>query len=1181
MSLAEERALLKKIHKLKTMRQKVVDFESYDEEIKQKKTAVSTLRTQIQEQRVGISELQTELQTVNTALELGCDVESLVGTKVACPTDKLGRVIGRKGQNVQQLRQTAHVDIVQSDIRLVGTKDSLEAAKSNLDRVIQQTEETVEVPVATHNYLTSSKISALPELYERHPDVRFQISRLADYRSGDSDLTIRVRGLAADIQAFRNNLQSLELVQVELSLTSRESGLVVGKGGATIASLVEKHQTAIEVHKSDNNGAVTTVIITGPVNQVAAARTEIETMCATNRDGEETLAMHPYIKSVLLLNGGAGVNALHKQVNEATRKALAGSDGSSSSYVSVNLHDNGVAIKATPKALKLARAMVKAELERIESLFVTIQVDPIVIPVMIGKRGQGVKALKGDTKTVNVEFDHSGGQVVVCGLQKEEVEKVAAAVGAVKAVHFLERVRLDCDEDSEAYSFAAQFRNFLRAPVSKQVIDLVFMTSDDSLKQILLRGKPENVAKASALVYEFLAQNYAEELCVTSEDMTALLVGGKASKIVGLAEQTGVNLSTDRDRQVLMARGEKKKVTAALKAVREFLYGSDDVAVSKIELANDELMGVVIGKGGKHKNELQEKFGATSIIFHRTEAVITLRGPTKEVEGCRVEIMKLILDARISRTTELTDKQVHVIQKSKFCRRVGQMVPVQVVFSSEKKYIVFRGSMVDVQEAQALLKEQLEGIRESRMRIGGALFRKLKDACSDPSHLDRIQIQSQAKVTLDNKTEEIVVAGKRQNVKLAKDRLLNFLDFLLGPSFCRCEVDEDVCSYVGKPSFLADIAAKSGAQVVLDRDLNALLILSSKPEQVQEASDMFDAKVVEGRKLVYVLQLDRSEDWLVSSIIGKSGVSIKKLRKQTECTIDVDSNERKIVVSAQDALLVAKAKTMIDELVDKARKECVFVTIPEKDMPAFVGRSGTKICEFELEHGVDVQIMKKLGPVIRITGDVDKVQNSQKAVEEWLAVRDEARKEAESALETKRLRRDQVPAVIGPKGSVIQSLEKEFGCRIEIDRKTSTVTVRGGSKDKRSAVLEKIDKVILEDQQEQSGDEDAEEGDLQELNPEEVVADPETKAEKEVSELPSKDEFESSPRGAASLTIEAGDFPELVGGKRRERNTSASKESWSSVASVDSDISFIGDIIEEASEMIDGREEEDVLEQKD
>jgi len=1180
MSLAEERALLKKIHKLKTMRQKVVDFESYDEEIKQKKTAVSTLRTQIQEQRVGISELQTELQTVNTALELGCDVKSLVGTKVACPTDKLGRVIGRKGQNVQQLRQTAHVDIVQSDIRLVGTKDSLEAAKSNLDRVIQQTEETVKVPVATHNYLTSSKISALAELYERHPGVRFQISRLADYRSGGSDLTIRVRGLAADIQAFRTDLQSWELVQVELSLTSRESGLVVGKGGATIASLVEKHQTAIEVHKSDKNGSVTTVILTGPMNQVAAARTDIETMCAANRDGEGTVAMHPYIKSVLLLNGGAGVNALHKQVNEATRKALAGSDGgSSSSYVSVNLQDSGVAIKATPKALELARAMVKAELERIESLFVTIQVDPIVIPVMIGKRGQGVKALKGDTKTVNVEFDHSGGQVAVCGLQKEEVEKVAAAVEAIKADHFLERVRLDCDEDSKAYSFAAQLRNFLRAPVSKQVRDLVFMTSDDSLKQILLRGKPENVAKASALVHEFLAQNYAEELCVTPEDIRALLMGGKASKIVELAEQSGANLSTDRDRQVLMARGDKEKVTAALKAIREFLYGSNDVAVSKIELANDELMGVVIGKGGKHKNELQEKFGATSIIFHRSEAAITLRGPTKEVEDCRVEIMKLTVGARISRTTELTDKQVHDIQKSKFSRRVGQMVPVQVVFSAEKKNIVFKGSMVDVQEAQALLKEQLEGIRESRMRIGGALFRKLKDACSDPSHLDRIQIQSQAKVTLDNKTEEIVVAGKRQKVKLAKESLSNFLDFLLGPSFCRCELDEDVRSYVEKPSFLADIAVKSGAQVVLDRDLNAVLILSSKPEQVQEASDMFDAKLVEGRKLVYVLQLDRSEDWLVSSIIGKSGVSIKKLRKQTECNIDVDSDERKIVVSAQDAELVAKAKTMIDELVDKARKECVFVTIPEKDMPAFVGRSGTKICEFELVHGVDVQIMKKLGPVIRITGDVDKVQNSQKAVEEWLTARDEARKEAESASETKRLRRDQVPAVIGPKGSVIRSLEKEFDCRIEIDRKTSTVTVRGGSKDKRSAVLEKIDKIILEDQQEKSGDEVAGEGDLQELNPEEVVADPGTKAEKE---LPSKMKFESSPRAAASLTIDAGDFPELVAGKRRERNTSVNKESWSSVASVDSDISFIGDIVEEASEMIDGtRLEEDVLEQKD
>jgi transcription antitermination factor NusA-like protein len=1196
MSLAAEREILKQIHKLKIQRRQVAEFLAHDREIKEKKTTVTTLRESLKEQRTEISELKTELTTVNTAVELGCEVKDLLGKKIDCPVEKLGNVIGKKGKNLARLKTSTHVnvDIVrnQGDIRLIGTLDSLDAAVSNLDKVIQQTEETLELPPGMHTYLTSAKITALSQLRERHSDVYFNISR----SNGDEAATnqVRVRGSAADIQAFKSDVHGMHLlVTTELQLTAREAGLLVGKAGATIAALVQSHQAAIEVKRPPKKDEAadpeetTKVTISGPSDNVAAATAEIEAMVEANKDREAFVSVDPHVKAALLLNNGAGIQTLHKKANAATKKALGGVDATNSgaSYVAVNFSNGGIAVKGKVKALESAMVVVTEEVSRIESMLITITVDPFVIPAMIGKGGQGVKDLKEGTKTVYLDLDREAGKIVVCGLEKDEIDKVIQAIEAAKADHHVQRLRLDCDDDSGTNSFSAQFRNFLRSAAMKDVKELVFMVADDAAKQLVLRGKPENVTKAASLVNEFLVLNFMEELIVSAEDLTALLTGGKKSKIVELAASTGVNLSTDRDRNALIAKGEKDKVVSAMKAVREFLYGSDDVAVSKIALASGELMGVVIGKGGKTKADLQEKFPSVSIIMHRTDAAITLRGQRQQVEQCHVEIMKLILSASIARTTDLSEKQLTDMNKTKFNRRIGQLVPVQVILSKEKSNITFRGSAADVQVALSLLKEHLEGVYESRMQLGTALFKKVKDACRNPVHLDRIEKQSHAKVSLDDKTEDIVFSGKRETVKQAKNALLTFFDFLFGPNMCRCNVPGPLFSMVGKPASLAEVAAMTGTQVIVDRDLSSILIFSSEADKGKEASTMINSKVAEVEKLVYVLQLDASEDWLVSNIIGKSGDSVKKLRKQSGCNIEVESKDRRVIVSANDAELVTKGKEILDKLVETSRRECVFIAISQQDLPAFVGRSGANIREFSKKHGVEVQIMKNQGGAVRITGDEDKVAAAKSGVEEWLAGRAEAHKDAEGEL-TKRLKADQIPAVIGAKGATIRSLEREFECKIDIDRKTLTVTVQGGSTAKRTSLLEKIDKIITAEpaddaaQEARSESESGKENE-QETKPAKKSEQPKTAIQKTHGSTASK------PKPAASAPMADSDFPTLLSndGSVAKASKIQGDTRWMAVdsrsSSVDysqpvlsategkalSEASYVGDIIEEPSEI--------------
>lgn len=1188
MSLAAEREILKQIYKLNQARRQMGEFVQHDQQIKDKKTAVTTLRESLKEQRAGISELKLEVATVSTAVTLGCEVKDLLGKKVDCPAEKIGNVIGKMGKNVQNLMSTTNVsvDIVRSqgDIRLVGTLESLNAAISNLEKVISQTEVTIELSALTHKYLASAKITALSQLRERHPNVYFNVSR------SDGDVTttnhhVRVRGIPVDIAAFQGDVLGIELVSAELQLTSRETGLLVGKSGATIAGLVATHQATIDVRrppkKEEGEAAMTEeptkVTISGFSDNVRAVTEIIQAMMDAHRDHEASVSIQPITKAVLLLNKGAGIQALHKKVNDAAKEV--GDDASTNTHVAIKLNESDITAKGKIKALDRAMDVIREEVSCIESTLIKIKVDPFIIPVIIGKGGQGVKDLKDGAQSVYLDLDRNASEIAVCGPEKGEVNMVVTAVKAVIADNQVHRIRLECGDTSPTLAFSAQFRNFARSAAMKEVKDLVFMITDDAAEQLVLRGKPGNVSKAATLVNAFFENNFVEELVVTPEDIAALLTGGKKSKIVDLASSTGVNLSTDRDRNAIVAKGEKDMVASAMKAVREFLYGSGDIIVNKIALACGELMGVVIGKGGKTKAVLQEKFTSVSIIVHRTDAAITLRGDKAQVEQCHVEIMKLILNASISRTAELSEAQLVDVTKTKLNRKIGQLVPVQVILSTENSNISFRGPSSDVQMALSLLKEQLEGVYESRMQLGSALFQKVRGACRDPAHLDRIEKQSDAKVSLDDKTEDIIFSGSRETVKTAKCAMLIFFDFVFGANMSCCDVAGPAFSMIAKPALLAEVSARTGALVIVDRDLSSILIFSSETEKVKEASTMIQTSLSEAEALVIVWQFGTSEDWLVSSIIGKSGESIKKLRKQCSCTIDVDSKERRMIASAGDAELVLKAKKILDTFVDTSRKECVFIDLSEKDMPAFVGRSGASIKGFSVMHGVAVQITKNQGNNVRITGKEEKVAAAKKAVEAWKATRAEAQKDAEGD-ESKKMQASHIPVLIGAKGGTIRGLEREFGCKIDIDRTASIVTVKGGSSAKRMALLLKIDKIIIASDEKTAG-KVVEEGELDTVSAKENDFDQktETNAIRPISASPEKPvAIARNPKPTRStVPMKDSDFPMLVSQIGNSGNVLQPLHGspWASVeeakpdeAAVEADTlseaTYVGDVVEES-----------------
>lgn len=1041
MPLAEEREILKQIARVQKKKREVELFENYDAQFKEKKAQVLELRETLKNLRNNITNLRAELDLSKMAETAGCSKDEIVCMKLECPQDKMGKVIGKKGSNVKQLSQKTHVAVdinrKQGDIRITGALDNLETAASDLDKVISSRQEEFEVPEILVDYLTARHITKLEEMRTNYPDLYVAMKR--------NTTMVTVRGIPEDLENFRFELFNLKIKKQVIDLPSAVSSYLVGKKGSNIEGLVLLHQTAIHIERKDEESQVT---IVGPSSNVQAATEAIQEISDKMKEDSLSIAVDPIIKEVLLMENGKGIQAINKMVN-------AEKDSDTAGFVNVNCDGNNVVLKGRAVLLPSAFEIAKREVQVLESKVKTIDVDQVVIPKMIGKGGENIKKIV-DGKPIAISFDRNTGRVALCGLVDEDLQAAEQRIRDIMANNQVERISLD------SAKYATVIRDLIRTK-SKEINAICHFQSDDETCSVVLRGSNDMLKQASAIVREYVEKNHFEELQMTNDELRALLQGGKNSKLASMQTEHSVAIKSDRERNVVRVRGEAENVMKAVDALNQYLFGGAGFAVEKLELEKEQI-GVVIGREGKTKADLEKRYENVSIAVDGVENRITLRGPEGDTEACCVEIIKMVSIMQVTRTVETTAKQVEELKNDK---AIFRGVPVTVTFQPELNSIKLRGFSDDVRHAVAILNEKLTGQYESRLKFATPQFRKIKDSCTDSNLLERIRLMTGASVGVESSDECIAFKGKQKQVKAAKQEVLKLLDFVLGSSFGHVNLDFTLIPVIGKVPVLADIASASGASLSLDRDLNVILI-SGKVEKVGVAMSQLRAKIDEAEKLSFVLQLEASEDWLISSIIGKKGSNIKSLRKEAKCSIDVDSSARRITVSGDNADLVKKAREMFNELIEKRRSEHIILPMLETDLPAFVGRGGSNVSEFQNKHGVEAQIVKGSG-TIALKGDAEKVLAAKTDLLEWIQSRHDSRKDAEGEA-IMQLKKSQIPAVVGPKGSTIGKLQGESGCRIDIDRVKTTLKISGGDAEKRSSLLKRIEEIIKEDADSRSED---------------------------------------------------------------------------------------------------------------
>ena len=543
---------------------------------------------------------------------------------------------------------------------------------------------------------------------------------------------------------------------------------------------------------------------------------------------------------------------------------------------------------------------------------------------------------------------------------------------------------------------------------------------------------------------------------ISPEDEVTLLAGGSDSPIQKFQQEYGADMNVIRARFVVVAKGQKDQVEAAVKRLNQFLHGGDGHTVSRISVTQHAL-GLVIGKNGSKRAELEKTHEGIHLLIHRSNR-ITIRGPYEAVEACRVDILRLVSSSKIQQVMNLTPEEHEILSRPDAVSRAIHGIPVFINLNQD--HIKIRGMWADVRDVKANFKEQLVGVYETSVELEASQLSCVRRACRDPSHIDRIQTTTNAEVKLDLSTNSIVISGKRSNVRKAKDLVVGFLEFLLPSDFARLEVSKPLHTTVGEAAALAEVAAISGASVFLDRDLSSILIQSHDAEKVKAASDILKAKIENADKTAFVVNLGSSEAWMIPLIIGKGGIRINTLRLETGCNIDVSKIERSVSVTGDDEASVNKARELLNKMIDDARRQVAFVDLPEESIAAFCGRGGSHIRAFAAEHNIECDRMRRSLTQIRINGEEEDVQAAKIALGAWIE-----QWEKKQTGRTIAIDKPSIPAVLGKGGSVIAALQKEYGCKVEINRDEMTLTVKGSTEEMRGKAIDKINHIITEDQE--------------------------------------------------------------------------------------------------------------------
>ncbi len=515
-------------------------------------------------------------------------------------------------------------------------------------------------------------------------------------------------------------------------------------------------------------------------------------------------------------------------------------------------------------------------------------------------------------------------------------------------------------------------------------------------------------------------------------------------------KEHGVRLNLKKALQVVSIKGKSEGISAAENNLKKILFGGDGFSVEKMFVPK-AVVGAMIGKGGKNISKYESDFDPVMVTMHSLSHCLSIRGPSEQVESCRRQIARDIIECKVTESLQIDAEAFSKLSKPSQTSKVIGGLPVNLNVSQTS--IRLRGSFGDVQEVLKQVKELTTGTYVAEINLIPDNFEKVSRALEDPAQLETICEATTTSANLDKSLGAIVITGKRSNVKRAKTMVLGFLESVAPSEIAKIKFLKPLLTSMGSSKDIAKLSMTSGCMISLERDICTFFLQASSSIKLKDGLEAIESKIEAIMKLTNVFQI---ESWLLQYLLAKSVEKIEMVKKECDCDIVLSRNDMMISIIGKEEAKVSKAKTMVDAIIDQAKKENVFIDIPESSMNEFLGTSGNHMRGIGSTYGVQIDRVKKTKSRIHIQGNGPALTRAVNVINEWVVNWEKKNGGVMITIEENMIKH------VANESSILDDIQKSFGVKIDLNYRNCTATIRGGKVATQEEAGLKLESIIHE-----------------------------------------------------------------------------------------------------------------------
>lgn len=703
-----------------------------------------------------------------------------------------------------------------------------------------------------------------------------------------------------------------------------------------------------------------------------------------------------------------------------------------------------IKIKGTVLKVAAAKEYVLQLVGEFIASTLMFEVDEEVIPAILGKGGADIKALREKYKD-SCHIDIDGTIVHIQSSSSELREKVKDEFDAVIQANYVQAVFVG--EDG-VIQFKFSKSQHIRDKLKELNVKVLIEKDNATMK---LRGLKRDVLQGVELIEDFKALNHVLRIPLPEEDLL-LCMRTTDDNLAKLFEQRyDVEVSANKKDLCLVLRGPESKLSVAKEGI-EALYRGDIAHGSVVIALPSIVLSALIGKAGaniaKMEEELQVHFDTM-----KSSNQLRIRGDEADkIRAAKDAVNIFIQNTRVTDSVELTTHLAD-LEVEQVTKRCSDLFNVEILTATKNHHIkifTIKGTYLHLADSTQFLRDELSASYSYSIPIHPMHHSRLMQLQVDQSITSRYPNQLtcewvtskgdssyssdslQEATATTATTTALVVHGSKPVVLKEKRSICKYVMGLLREEMSVMELSLACIRDVFDGKLLTDLQS-AGVVLKIDR-VDGFVLLSGPRDVLASTMVMIKGLRDAWQECNIFIPVDKS---IISLLVGKNGVTINALRKEVQqASIDVSVGGVGVDVKGSSRAVVEEAREVILRKVEQIQSELFEVDAPAEFLPVLIGKLGATINKLRTDTETSIDID---GCKIRVRGAADKVVVAKGLVLDMLSTYNAQN----SGLKTFVIPSSGIPVLIGSKGSTIRELQVSTGVKMEMDRVTCRLTIKG------------------------------------------------------------------------------------------------------------------------------------------